>query len=210
MNSSVNLGVHRCCSGNHSEGLSVVTKLWSIWIWLGCHNIQSYNSASAACVSTVNKSIAAGKHLLHLELRDSHHISDLSPIQQWSNMALSPCCMKNHGAVVRTYSDTTDNNLQALFFPPQNFQYWEKQPTEQLNFCLQTLHSRYSWEAAKKTVWWKLMSYAIKPVRGMLIIVCFLVCLFSFSPILPLLFISQWQAALSHLRAAHLSVISHS
>lgn len=70
--------------------------------------------------------------------------------------------------------------MHALFLslkPP----VLRKQPTEQPNFCLQSLHTRYSWEGAKKTVWWKLMSYAIKPVRGMLIIVCFrFVCLAFF------------------------------
>lgn len=58
------------------------------------------------------------------------------------------------------------------------------------------------------------MGYAIKSVRGMLIIVCFwFVCLFVklFSILsLSLLFISQWQMLLSQLRSAHLSVIFHS
>lgn len=99
---------------------------------------------------------------------------------------------------------------ELYFFPPQNFQYREKQPTEQLNFCLQTLHSRYSWEAAKKTVWWKLMSYAIKPVRGMLIIVCFLVCLFSFSPHSSSPVYPSMASGVDSSESAHLSVISHS
>lgn len=86
-------------------------------------------------------------------------------------------------ALLSQYIETLQITMCSSIFSPSNIQYFRKQPIEQPNFCLQTLHSRYSWEGAKKTVWWKLMSYAIKPVRGMLIIVCFwFVCLFSFFP----------------------------
>lgn len=75
-------------------------------------------------------------------------------------------------------------NLQTLFFP-------FKLPALR-KLLLKTLHSRNSRDDAKKsktkqqqqqqTVWWNLMSYAIKSVWGMLIIVCFcFVCLFSYS-----------------------------
>lgn len=97
------------------------------------------------------------------------------------NTALSLCYVINPSLLSQHVQTLQIINLQALFSslkPP----VLRKQPTEQPNFCLQSLHSKYSREGAIKTEWWRLMSYAMKLVRGMLIIVCFwFVCLFSLS-----------------------------
>lgn len=80
-------------------------------------------------------------------------LSDLSPVRPWSKEALSPGCMINPlVALLSGRTRTLRIKICKLNFSPFKTSSIErKQPAEQLNLCLQTSLSRYSWEGAKKT-----------------------------------------------------------
>lgn len=82
------------------------------------------------------------------------------------------------GLLVSKHSATAYNNLQALFsLPPPQICSIEKSPQNNQTYACKLCTAGTSGRVLKRQ-WWKLMSYAIKPVRGMLIIVWFLfVCL---------------------------------
>lgn len=64
----------------------------------------------------------------------------------------------------RSWWDTDTRKIYLFSIKPPVLR---DQPTEQQNFCLQTLHSRYSWEDAKKMVlWWKPMKLCNQISQG--------------------------------------------